>query len=209
MGQGITILYWWGPLGSLLGHFGSYFNAIEQEAGACLEPILSLFLTCLATQNYLKGPKSGTVRQDITILYWWLPLGAILGHFGPFQCDFRAQTKRLGPVWSLFVTHLATQNKLNFPKSGTVGQGMTILYWWGPLGIFWVILGHIRGILGPRARGWGLFGAYFSPVWLLKTTWIAPSLVQWERVLPRTTLFSLATFNFRHHVKPVGPRNFL
>ena len=60
-GQSKSILYWLGPLGSLLGHFGSYFNAPEQEAGACLEPILSLFLTCLATQNYLNGPKSGIV----------------------------------------------------------------------------------------------------------------------------------------------------
>ena len=60
--------------------------------------------------------------------------GASLGHFWQFQSEFRAQSKRLGLFWSLFVTHLATQNDLNCPKSGTVGHVMTILYWWGPLG---------------------------------------------------------------------------
>ena len=42
---------------------------------------------------------------------------------------------------------------------------------WGPC---WDILGHFRVILGLRARGWGLFGAYFSPVWLPKRTWNGP-----------------------------------
>ena len=56
---------------------------------------------------------------------------------------------------------------LNGPKSGIVGQGITIPDWWGPLG---AILGHFGVILGLRARGWGLFGAYFSPVRLDKMT---------------------------------------
>ena len=67
---------------------------------------------------------------------------------------------------------------LNGPKSGIVGQGITIPDWWGHLG---AILGHFGVILGPRARGWGLFGAYFSSIWLLKMTWIAPNLVQWDK----------------------------
>ena len=67
MGQGITILYWWGPLEAILGHFRVIFGP-EQEAWACLEHILSLFLTRLATQKDLNGPKSGIVGQDITIL---------------------------------------------------------------------------------------------------------------------------------------------
>ena len=32
------------------------------------------------------------------------------------------------------------------------------------------ILGHFGVILELRARGWGLFVAYFSPVWLPKMT---------------------------------------
>ena len=32
------------------------------------------------------------------------------------------------------------------------------------------ILGHFGVILELRARGWGLFVAYFSPVWLHKMT---------------------------------------
>ena len=74
-------------MGAFGGHFGpfwSYFKAPEQESGACLEPILSLFLTCLATQNDLNSPKSGTMGQGITILYWWKPLGAILGQLELF-----------------------------------------------------------------------------------------------------------------------------
>ena len=70
--------------GSLWGPFWanwSYFKALELEAGTCFEPMSSLFLTHLATQNDLIGPSSGTMGQGITILYWWGPLEAILGHF--------------------------------------------------------------------------------------------------------------------------------
>ena len=78
--------------------------------------------------------------------------------------DFRAQSKRLGPFWRIFFTHLATQNDLNGSKSGTVGQGNY------HTGLVEAILGHFGVILELRARGWGLFGAYFSPVWLDKMT---------------------------------------
>ena len=50
-------------------------------------------------------------------------MGAFGGHLGPFLSDFGAQSKRLGPVWSLFIIYLAAQNDLNSHKSGTVGQG--------------------------------------------------------------------------------------
>ena len=66
----------------------------------------------------------------------------ILDHFGPFQSDFRARSKGLGPVWSLFLTCLAPQNELNGPKSGSMGQDNAILYWWGSLGVF-------GGLYGP------------------------------------------------------------
>ena len=59
----------------------------------------------------LNGPKSGIVGQGITIPDSWGPLGAILGHLGPFLSDFGAQSKRLGPVWSLFIIYLAAQNE--------------------------------------------------------------------------------------------------
>ena len=74
-------------------------------------------------------------------------VGAFGGHVGTFQSDFGPQSKRLGPVWSLFLTSLATIKDLNGPKSGTVGQDLNILYWWRP---FWAILGNLGVILGPR-----------------------------------------------------------
>ena len=82
------------------------------------------------------------VQWDKVLLYCsdgglWRPLGAMLGHFGTFQSDFGPQSKRLGPVWSLFLTSLATQKDLNGPKSGTVRQDLNILYWWRPFGAFW------------------------------------------------------------------------
>ena len=77
----------------------------------------------------------------------WGPLGAFGGHFGPFQAISGHLGVILGPrvrcwglCWSLFLICLATQNDLDGYKSGTVGQGITIGYWWGPLGPFWVIL---------------------------------------------------------------------
>ena len=92
------------------------------------------------------------------------PFGAI---WGLFLSDFRAQSKRLGPVWRIFFTHLATQNDLNGSILVQWDRGITILDWWRPLG---AILGHFGLILELRARGWGLFGAYFSPIWLDKMT---------------------------------------
>ena len=88
---------------------------------------------------------------------------------------FRAQSKRLGPVWSLFPNCLATKNDLNGPKSGTVGQSLTILYKWGPLGAILGYFGpywsdfraHSAGALGPVLS---LFKAYFSQDWLPKMT---------------------------------------
>ena len=59
-------------------------------------------------------------------------MGAILGHFGPLWSDLRAQSKILG----LFLTFFAIQKGLNGPKFCTVGQNITMLYWWGPLGAF-------------------------------------------------------------------------
>ena len=130
-------------------------------------PVWSLFFTHSATQNDLNCPKSGIF--DHTGL-----VEAFRGHLGPFGAiwglflsDFRAQSKRLGPVWRIFFTHLATQNDLNGSILVQWDRGITILDWWRPLG---AILGHFGLILELRARGWGLFGAYFSPIWLDKMT---------------------------------------
>ena len=164
MGQCISILYWYGAFGGQFGPFQSDFRAQSKRLG----PVQSLFLTCLATPNDLNDPKCGTVGQGITILYWGGLMGnfgAFWGHFSPFWSDFGHPSKRLGHILSIFLTHLAFKNDLHAQKYCTIGQGITILYWWGPLG---AILGHFRVILGPRARSWGLFGAYFSTVWLPK-----------------------------------------
>ena len=93
------------------------------------------------------------------------PLGAILGHFGPFWSDFGAQSKRLGPVWSLFLIHLASQNDLNSPKSGTVGQGNyhtgLVGAFRGHFGPFWTILGSIlEWFLGPEQEAGACFETF-------------------------------------------------
>ena len=158
-----------GPRARGWGLFGAYFS-----------PIRLLKMTWIAPNLVY-----------LTILDWWRPLGAIWGHLGPFGAiwglflsDFRAQSKRLGPVWRIFFTHLATQNDLNGSILVQWDRGITILDWWRPLG---AILGHFGLILELRARGWGLFGAYFSPIWLDKMTWMALNLVQWDKVLPHLT----------------------
>ena len=134
--------------------------------GAFLMPISPFW-----AQKGLNGPESGIVGQGITISDWW---EAFRGHFGPiwepFQSDFRAQSKRMGPVWSLFFTHLATQNYLNCPKSGIFDHTGLVEAFRGHLGPFVAIWGLFWSDLRPRARGWGLFGGHFSPIWLLKMT---------------------------------------
>ena len=157
----------WGLFWATLGNFRVILGPRAKGWGL-FGTYWSLFLTYLATRNDLCGPKSGTVGQGITILYWGGLMGnfgAFWGHFSPFWSDFGHPSKRLGHILSIFLTHLAFKNDLHAQKYCTIGQGITILYWWGPLG---AILGHFRVILGPRARSWGLFGAYFSTVWLPK-----------------------------------------
>ena len=99
-------------------------------------PVWSLFFTHSATQNDLNCPKSGIF--DHTGL-----VEAFRGHLGPFGAiwglflsDFRAQSKRLGPVWRIFFTHLATQNDLNCPKSGTLDHTGLVEAFRGHLGPF-------------------------------------------------------------------------
>ena len=99
-------------------------------------------------------------------------MGAMLGHFGTFQSDFGPQSKRLGPVWSLFLTSLATQKDLNGPKSGTVGQDLNILYWWRPFGAFWGLLGPFGGhfryfwsdFRAQAKRFWHIWGLFLTPL---------------------------------------------
>ena len=59
-----------------------------------------------------------------------------MDQFGPVWSNLRAQSKILGPVWSLFLTSFAIQKGLKGPKLCTVGQSITMLYWWGPLRTF-------------------------------------------------------------------------
>ena len=63
------------------------------------------------------------------------------------------QASGFGPVWVILEPvspFLWSHKGLNGPKSSTVGQSITILLWWGPLGD---ILGHFRVPLEPRGRG--------------------------------------------------------
>ena len=110
-------------MGAFGGHFGPFWSDFGAQSRR-LEPVWSLFLTRLASQNDLNSPKFGTVGQGN---YHTGLVGAFGGLFGPFwglfQSDFRAQSKRLGPVLSIFDMCLAAQNDLHGPKSGKVGQG--------------------------------------------------------------------------------------
>ena len=102
----------------------------------------------------------------------------ILDHFGPFWSDFRAQSKRLGPVWSLFLTCLATQNDLNGPKSGSMGQDNAIMYWWGSLGAFMGHFGLFRSDFGPQCKRLGpISHPFVYPKWPLR---VSTSAVQYS-----------------------------
>ena len=77
-------------------------------------------------------------------------------------------------------------------------------------GLWGAIFGHFGVVLGPIVSGWGLFGAYFSPLWLPKTTWIAPNMVQCERAWPWPYCTSGGHFgpfrsDFRAQSKRLGP----
>ena len=72
------------------------------------------------------------------------------------------------------------------PKLSTLGQGITIQYMGGPfvaiLGHFGPFLVHFWVNLAARARGWGQFGANFSPFKLFKTSWMTTNQMQWARL---------------------------
>ena len=88
------------------------------------------------------------------------------------------------------------------PKSSTLGQGITIQYLGGPfvaiLGHFGPYLVHFGVILAARARGWGQFGANFSPFKLLKTAWMTRNQVQWARLWTHGTSGGLLRPFFGH-----------
>ena len=97
----------WGPFWAISGHLGLILGPRARGWGLCW----SLFLTHLASKNDLNGSiLSHWGIYSITILYWLGPLVAIFSHFGQFPSDFRTQSKRLGPIRSLVLTCLATQN---------------------------------------------------------------------------------------------------
>ena len=94
---------------------------------------------------------------------------------------------QFGSFWSLFLHFFGpirgwmAQNQVQWDRVLLYCSGGGL---WGPC---WDILGHFRVILGLRARGWGLFGAYFSPVWLPKRTWMAQNQVLCGRILTYCT----------------------
>ena len=82
----------------------------------------------------------------------------------------------------------------------------------GHWGLFWAYLKPISHKIGyPKWLEWpkiwysGIWydhsvpvGACFSPVWLTKTTWMIPNLVQWDRVWPYCTSKGLWWLFFTH-----------
>ena len=74
------------------------------------------------------------IEYDHTVLMG--AFGGNLDQFGPVWSNLMAQSMILGPVWSLFLTSFAIQKGLKGPKLCTVGQSITMLYWWGPLRTF-------------------------------------------------------------------------
>ena len=84
--------------------------------------------------------------------------GAFKGQFLPLLA---ARARGWGQFGASF-----SPNSLNDHKSGSIGQTVTTWYQWGP---FAAILGHFGVNLAARARGWGQFGANFSPFRPFKT----------------------------------------
>ena len=94
----------WGSLGAILGHFRPFrsdFRAQSKMLGPVLEPISHLF-------GYPKWLGWLQIWNSGAGYYHTVLVGAFGGHFGSFWSDFGPQIKRLGPIWSLFLTGLAT-----------------------------------------------------------------------------------------------------
>ena len=149
-------------------------------------PFCRLFLHLFGALKGLNGPKSGTMGQCISILYWY---GAFGGQFGPFQSDFRPQSKKLGPIWSLFLYCLATEmtwrllNLVQWDRGWhfCTGRGL-----WRP---FWVAKWVKSGIqIGPSLFLWGLKSLWNGPKWSPKAP-KGPTPVQYGNTLYHCTRF--------------------
>ena len=66
----------------------------------------------------------------------------------------------MGSILSLFLILFAIEKGLNGPKSCKVGESITMLYWWGPLGTIW---GRFEPILLPRRIKLEQFQGWFHP----------------------------------------------
>ena len=76
--KGITIPDWWGPLGPILGHFGSHFGVILGPRARLLGLFGAYFSPVWLPKMTLMAPKLILWYKGITILDWWGPLGPIL-----------------------------------------------------------------------------------------------------------------------------------
>ena len=116
-------------------------------------------------------------------------MGAFGGHFGPFQSDFRPQSKKLGPIGSLFLYCLATEmtwrllNLVQWDRGWhfCTGRGL-----WRP---FWVAKWVKSGIqIGPSLFLWGLKSLWNGPKWSPKAP-KGPTPVQYGNTLYHCTRF--------------------
>ena len=83
----ITIQYWWGPLGTILGPFGPIWAHLEVPELDIEAIWMEIVLTA---QNDLNAPKYCTVLPTKTIQYWGGPLGAFRGHLEQFWAHLEA-----------------------------------------------------------------------------------------------------------------------
>ena len=139
----------WGPLWALFWPFwaiNDWFKGPEKGTLASLKHISQLY----CNPKGLTGTKLCTLGPSITIHFQWEPLGGLWGPFWAMWSDFGTLSMILWPVWSPF-TCFVNQKGLSGPKLYTLGQSITILYWWGPL-----------GALGAIFRRFGPFGAHLE-----------------------------------------------
>ena len=145
----------------------------------------------LVSQNCVNGPQIKYNRPGYNHTVHGGPFVAILGHFGPFLVHFGVNLAARARGWGqfganfspikLFKTSWMTTNQVQWVRIWTHGTSGVLLQ------PFWAILGHLGVILVTRTRGWGQFGANFSPFRLFKTAWMTTNQVQWARLLTHGT----------------------
>ena len=151
----ITIQYWWGPLGTILGPFGPIWAHLEVPELDIEAIWMEIVLTA---QNDLNAPKYCTVLPTKTIQYWWGPLGAFRGHLEQFWAHLEAPEQDIEAILGMISPLSSAQNDLSAPKLFTVAQVRNTQNLGGPR----AFIGHFGALKQDFGQYWDNFLHFFS-----------------------------------------------